>query len=278
VFCLSLVGKKLRLNRIFNGKSGRTLIVAIDHGVKFGVLKGLENPLETTKLVIEGGADGVIATPAIAKLIDRELSDAALIIRVDGGATIAGPDITNDNLIASVTDALILGADGVIAFGYVGVEREAQQLRKLGFLAKQCERWGIPLIAEMLTSEIVSHHFKGDTKREYPTVENLKLACRVGAEMGADLIKTCYSGEIDTFKEVVNGCPVTILVLGGPATDTIEGTLRMARDAMEAGAKGIVMGRNIWQRENPGAITRSLAKIIHENASVEEALRELNKV
>jgi fructose-bisphosphate aldolase/2-amino-3,7-dideoxy-D-threo-hept-6-ulosonate synthase len=276
---MSIVGKKIRLNKIFNRRGdGKALIVAIDHGIRFGALKGLENPLETTKVVVEGGADAIMATFAIAKIAYTALGNAAFVARVDGGATIIGPDITNDHIITSVGDAVSLGADGVVAFGYVGVEREAQQARKLGLLAKQCERWGIPLIAEMLTSEIVHHHFKKKAKQKYPIVENLKLACRVGAELGADVIKTYYPGDVDSFKEIVKGCPVPILILGGPTTDTVESLLSVVRDAMEAGAKGIVMGRNIWQRENPVAITRSLAKIIHENASVEEALKELDKV
>jgi fructose-bisphosphate aldolase/2-amino-3,7-dideoxy-D-threo-hept-6-ulosonate synthase len=274
---MSAVGKKIRLNRIFNRRDGKALIIAIDHGIRFGALRGLENPLETTRLVVEGGADGLMATPAIAKLVYTALDSAALIARVDGGATIIGPDITNDHLIASVGDAVRLGVDGVVAFGYVGVEREAQQVRKLGFLAKQCERWGMPLIAEMLTSEIVSHHFERKAKQEYPTVENIKLACRVGAEVGADAIKTYYTGEVDAFREVVNGCPVPILILGGPAADTVEDLLRMVKDAMEAGAKGVVMGRNVWQHKNPTAMTRGLANVIHENFSVEEAVRELAK-
>jgi fructose-bisphosphate aldolase/2-amino-3,7-dideoxy-D-threo-hept-6-ulosonate synthase len=274
---MSVVGKKIRLNRIFNKRSGRALIIAIDHGIRFGVLRGLENPLETTRLVVDGGADAIMATPAIAKLTYTALGNTALIVRVDGGATIIGPDITNDHLIASVEDAVSLGADGVIAFGYVGVKREAQQVRKLGFLAKQCERWGMPLIAEMLTSEMLSRHFKSGVKQEHSTVENLKLACRVGAEVGADVIKTYYPGDVDAFKEVIKGCPVPILILGGPATESVEGILRMVKDAMEAGAMGVVMGRNVWQHKNPAAMTRSLASIIHENASVEEALRELAK-
>jgi len=274
---LCIIGKNLRLRRIFRQDTGRSFIVAVDHGIRFGALKGIENPCVPIKAAREGGADAVIVTPAIARMIYQELGSMALIARVDGAATIIGPDITDDDITSPVEEAISVGADGIVAFGYVGVEKEKLSLRKLSIIASKCFRYGIPLMAEMIPPELSSRHYAKKKGEWDVNVDNLKLAVRVGAELGADIIKTYYTGDPDSFKEVVKSSPVPILVLGGPPTDSVEDFLSMIRDSVEAGAKGAVIGRNVWQHSDPVSMVRALSDIVHRCVSVEEAMRWLKK-
>jgi fructose-bisphosphate aldolase/2-amino-3,7-dideoxy-D-threo-hept-6-ulosonate synthase len=274
---LCIIGKNLRLRRIFRQDTGRSFIVAVDHGIRFGALKGIENPCVPIKAAREGGADAVIVTPAIARMIYQKLGSMALIARVDGAATIIGPDITDDDITSPVEEAISVGADGVVAFGYVGVEKEKLSLRKLSIIASKCFRYGIPLMAEMIPPELSSRHYAKKKGEWDVNVDNLKLAVRVGAELGADIIKTYYTGDPDSFKEVVKSSPVPILVLGGPPTDSVEDFLSMIRDSVEAGAKGAVIGRNVWQHSDPVSMVRALSDIVHRCVSVEEAMRWLKK-
>ncbi|MEM2739595.1 MAG: fructose-bisphosphate aldolase, partial [Candidatus Bathyarchaeia archaeon] len=237
---MSTIGKTLRLRRIFRRDTGRSFIVAVDHGVRFGALKGIEDPCIPVRAAREGGADAVMATPAIARVIYRELGGMALIARVDGAATIIGPDITDDDIVSPIEEAIAVGADAIVAFGYVGVERERRSLKKLSVISSRCFRYGIPLMAEMIPPELSSRHYAAKKGEWGVDVDNLKLAVRVGAELGADMIKTYYTGDPDSFREVVKSSPVPILVLGGPPTESVEGFLSMIRDSIEAGAKGAV--------------------------------------
>lgn len=272
---LCMVGKAVRLRRIFRRDSGRSFIVALDHGVRFGALKGIEDPRIPVRAAREGGADAVMVTPAIARIIYDELGGVALVARVDGAATIIGPDITDDDIVSPIEEAIAVGADAVVAFGYVGVEKERRSLRKLSMISSRCFRYGIPLIAEMIPRELASKHYAKSRGGWGVDVDSLKLAVRVGAELGADMIKTYYTGDPDSFREVVRSSPVPILVLGGPPTDSVEAFLHMIRDSIEAGARGAVIGRNVWQYSDPIGMVRALSGIVHGYISVEEAMRWL---
>ncbi len=274
---MCIIGKNLRLRRIFRRDTGRSFIVAVDHGVRFGALKGIEDPCIPVRAAREGGADAVMVTPAIARMVYHELGNMALIARIDGAATIIGPDITDDDIISPVEEAISIGADGVVAFGYVGVEKEKLSLRKLSIIASKCFRYGIPLMAEMIPPELSSKHYAKRRGEYGVNIDNLKLAVRVGAELGADIIKTYYTGDPDSFKEVARASPVPILVLGGPPTDSVEGFLSMIKDSIEAGAMGAVIGRNVWQHSDPVGMVRALSDIVHRCVSVEEAMKWLKK-
>ncbi|MCS7112917.1 MAG: 2-amino-3,7-dideoxy-D-threo-hept-6-ulosonate synthase [Nitrososphaerota archaeon] len=272
-----MAGKALRLRRIFRRDSGRSFIVAVDHGVRFGALKGIEDPRIPVRAAREGGADAVMVTPAIARIVYHELGDMALIARVDGASTIIGPDISYDDIISPVWEAIAVGADAVVAFGYVGVERERHSLRKLSIISSRCLRYGIPLMAEMIPSELSSRHYAKRRGEWSVDVDKLKLAVRVGAELGADMIKTYYTGDTDSFREVVRSSPAPILVLGGPPTDSVESFLSMIGDSIEAGARGAVIGRNVWQHSNPIGMVKALSGIVHGYTSVEEAMKWLRE-
>lgn len=251
------VGKKLRLGRIFDTKSNHTVIVAMDHGLFMGPVKGLEDPSSIAKKAVDGGADAVIVSLGMVKQVANEvIGKAGLILRVDGAVTAYGPDFFRTRRLASVEDALRLGADVVIAMGYVGTPAESEVLGNVGALSRECEEFGVPLVAEMIP-------IQGEKIKDPYSVDVVGLAARIGAEIGADVIKTHYTGSEETFREVVRGCPVPVVVAGGPKMKTEEQLLNVVRGALNAGAVGVALGRNIWQHKNPAGITRTIVDIVH---------------
>jgi fructose-bisphosphate aldolase/2-amino-3,7-dideoxy-D-threo-hept-6-ulosonate synthase len=167
-----------------------------------------------------------------------------------------------------VEEAIRLGADAVSVHINIGSKTEAEQLKKLGTISKICAEWGMPLLAMMYP--------RGDGINQFDE-KAVALASRVGAELGADIIKTNFTGSVESFKRVVEGCPVPVVVAGGPKMKSVEDVLKMVEMAMEAGARGVAIGRNIFQAENPTLMTKAIAMIVHENASVKEALELLGK-
>lgn len=260
-------GKRARLARIF--RRGKALVVAIDHGLKAGPLKGIENPRKVAELAAAGEVDAIMATPPVIEYISDILSNLYAIARVDGGATSIGSDITNDSILFTVEEAISVGADAVVAFGYVGVEKECEQIKKLSRVASECRRLGVPLIAEMLPADLVKHHFSGEGRGLNP--ESIALATRVGWEVGADAVKTYYTGDPETFKRVVDSCPIPILVLGGPPVVDFATFLEQIENALKAGAQGVIVGRNIWQHPTPKQALRALSKVVHEGYPAKEA-------
>ncbi|MCK4478212.1 fructose-bisphosphate aldolase [Candidatus Bathyarchaeota archaeon] len=268
---MSQVGKTLRLGRIFDQKTNRTVIVAIDHGLFMGPLKGLVEPPKVVKKALKGGANAVVVSPGECQHIATEVKgQAGLILRIDGATTIYGPEFFNTRRIALVEDAVRMGVDAVIAMGYIGTAKENEVLASLGAIARECEKFGVPLVAEMIP-------VKGERIKDPYSAEVVGLAARVGAEMGADIIKTYYTGREDTFKEVVRGCTVPVVIAGGPKMETEEQVLKMVERAISAGAVGVAFGRNIWQHENPEGMTRAITKIVHEKVTIKKALKEFKK-
>jgi fructose-bisphosphate aldolase/2-amino-3,7-dideoxy-D-threo-hept-6-ulosonate synthase len=241
----------------------------MDHGLFLGPVKGLEDPFEVARKTLKNGADALIVTPGVCSLIAGEVKRrAGIILRIDGATTPYGPDLFDVRRIASVKDAVKMGADAVVAMGYVGALKENETLQNLGLIARECEEFGVPLVAEMLpvTCEKIKDPYDAEV---------VSLAARVGAEIGADLIKTHYTGTEDTFKEVVKSCPVPIVIAGGPKMRTAEHALKVAKEAINAGAVGLAFGRNVWQHEDPEAMTRALGKVVHGKSSVQEASKGL---
>ncbi len=270
------VGKEMRMSRLFNPRSNRMVLVTMDHGICINPVKEINNPSKVVGKIVEGGADAVLLTPGIAKCAYEKLlgSDTSLMIRIDGTATSIGPDLTNDELIYSVEGALRMGADAVATFGVIGVPREAQLSRKNGKVSEDCEIWDMPLMIEMIPEEILRHQFAERAGRRWPSdPEVVKYSARVAAELGADIVKGYYTGDKNTFREVIEYCPVPYVVLGGPAADDPQLLLRFVRDAMDCGAAGVSMGRNVWTYKDPASLVGAICRIVHEDTSVEEALR-----
>jgi fructose-bisphosphate aldolase/2-amino-3,7-dideoxy-D-threo-hept-6-ulosonate synthase len=264
---VSEVGKAIRFERIFDRKTKKTVIVPMDHGVTMGPIKGLYDMAKTVDLVAEGGANAVLGHRGLPLYGHRGYGrDVGLILHLSA-STILGPDPNHKVLVMTVEDALRLGADGVSIHVNIGAEDEAEMLKNLGEISAKCRYWGMPLLVMMYPRgrKIESEH----------DVEVVKVAARAGAELGADIIKTNYTGDPDSFKEVVRGCPAPVVIAGGPKMETDRDVLEMVEGAIEAGGAGTSIGRNIFQHDNPTKMTRAIARIVHEGWSAEEAMEEL---
>lgn len=256
-------GKKRRLRRIFRDDN-RAVIVPMDHGVTIGPVLGLVNMQEITNKLLQGGVDAVILHRGTAKHVNT--GNAGLIIHLSG-ITKLSPDPDNKVQVCSVEEALRIGADAVSVQVNVGAEREDEMLAKLGRIADDCDRYGIPLLAMMYP--------RGKKIQNQHAVDVVAHAARLGEELGADIIKTNYTGSSETFKEVVRGCHVPIIIAGGPKAETVQEVLQMVHDSIKAGGAGLSIGRNVFQYENPTLMVKALSAITHRGASVDEALKIL---
>lgn len=272
------MGKEIRMGRLFNPESGRTVIIAADHGICISPMKELNDMQRLISQVVEGGANGMLLSPGMSRLTYQELvgTCTSLIVRIDGSVTSIGPDQTNDRLISSVEAAVRSGADAVITVGGIGVEREAELSQKIGFVADECERWGIPQLTEIVPSEILAYQFADRAERQWPdNVEIVKYCARVGAELGADIFKGYYTGDPTSFREVIEYCPVPYVLLAGPAAGDVEVFLGFVKEAIDCGAAGVSVGRNVFAHPRPAAMTRALCRIVHEGAAVQSVMKDL---
>ena len=257
---------KSRTRRIF-AADGRTVIIALDHTAYFGPMAGLERPGEMLRTIVAAGADAVLTTAGIAARFGDCLGRAGLILRADGGSTMRDPQPAGLRQVISVERALRLGADALVCMGMIGFPDESASLRVLTDLADECSRWGLLLLAEMLVQG------RGGEK---PTVEDVTFAARVGAELGGDFIKTSYIGPPETYRVVTETCYAPLVVLGGEKTSDDRGVLEAVAGALEAGAVGVAIGRNVWQHSDPAGMVRALVALVHGGATVAEALGEIS--
>jgi len=258
-------GKERRLKRIFRDDQ-RTVIVPMDHGVTVGPVKGLVKMQEIIDKLLQGGVDAVVLHRGVAKHVDT--GNAGLIVHLSG-STKLGPDPNNKVQVCSVEEAVRIGADVVSVHVNFGAEQEDKMLTKLGRVADDCDRYGMPLLAMMYP--------RGPKIQNEHAVDVVAHAARLGAELGADIVKTNYTGSVDTFKEVVRGCYVPVIIAGGPKVETVREVLQMVHDSIKVGGAGLSIGRNVFQHENPTLMVRALSAIVHEGTSVEESLRILGE-
>jgi predicted phospho-2-dehydro-3-deoxyheptonate aldolase len=262
-----MIGKKIRLERIIDRNSGKTVIIPMDHGVTVGPIAGLEDMRETISRVVAGGANAILMHKGIVSAGHRGAGkDVGLIIHLSGGTTLS-PDPNAKVLICSVEEAIKLGADAVSIHINLGAETDKEMLRQLGFISQRCLEWQMPLVAMMYT--------RGEKIKSEFDVAYVKHAARVGAELGADIVKVPYTGSVASFKEVVRGCPVPVVIAGGPKMTSDEDIFNMAAGALEAGAAGLSIGRNAFQHKNPEKMVAALCKMVHEGAGVKDAMKML---
>lgn len=252
-------GKTRRLKRIMQ-PDNRTVIVPMDHGVTVGPILGIENMQTIIGKLVEGNADAVLVHQGIAKRVDT--GKAGLIVMLSGVSNL-NPNPNGKVQVCSVNEAIRIGADGVSVHINVGAQDEDKMLQTLGKVSEECEQFGMPLLAMMYPRgpKITSEH----------APEVVAHAARIGAELGADIIKTNYTGSIDTFKTVIESCPIPVVIAGGPKCKSLTEVLQTTFDALQAGASGLSIGRNVFQCDNPTKITKALSSIVHQGATVAQA-------
>lgn len=250
-------GMKNRLAQLIQS-DGRCFFLPIDHGYFLGPTTRLERPGETIRPILPY-ADALFVTRGVLRsCIDPEKSKP-IILRVSGGTSIVGKDLANEGITTSVEEAIRLNASAVGVSIFVGSEYEKETLLNLARLVDECERYGIPVMAVTAVGRELE-------KRD---ARYLALSCRIAAELGAKVVKTYWCA--DGFEKVVEGCPVPVVMAGGPKCETEIEVFRFVHDGIEKGAAGINLGRNVWQHDHPVAMMKALRAIVHEDATPEEA-------
>ncbi|MHC4061733.1 MAG: 2-amino-3,7-dideoxy-D-threo-hept-6-ulosonate synthase [Planctomycetota bacterium] len=259
-----MIGKMIRLERIIDRNSSRTVIIPMDHGVTVGPVAGLADMRTTVSKVVAGGANAILMHKGMVRAGHRGAGqDVGLIIHLSGGTSMS-PDPNAKELVCTVEEAVRLGADAVSVHINLGAETDKEMLAQLGYVSERCLQWQMPLVAMIYT--------RGPKIKNEFDVDNIKHAARVGAELGADIVKVPYTDSVETFSEVVQGCPVPVVIAGGPKMDSDKDIFKMVYGALEAGAAGVSIGRNAFQHEKADKMVKALCKMVHHGATIEEAV------
>ncbi|GGN14338.1 2-amino-3,7-dideoxy-D-threo-hept-6-ulosonate synthase [Halarchaeum nitratireducens] len=252
-------GTRARLDRI--GTDGNYLTVPMDHGVTLGPVAGLRDIETTIDAVTRGGADAVLTQKGIAERVHPNKNDAGYIVHLNG-STVIGPDENDKRQTGTVEDAVRAGADAVSFHINVGSDHEPEQLTALSEVTSEAHRLGLPVLAMA--------YARGPGVDGHDP-ESLGHAVRLAEELGADLVKTAYSGDTESFEHVVGSTAKPVIIAGGsPEGD--RATLAAVRGAMDAGGRGVSMGRSIFQHDDPEAMARAVSAVVHDDASVDDAL------
>jgi len=255
--------------------SGNAVVVAIDHGQHGGVHEGFEDPGATLDRVLAGAPDGIIAgVPFVRRFADRLPPELTRIATVDllANSTVPGESEGAEihRRAFSVEEAARVGADAIKTALVYGREDPAVLGDNLEFVADAAET----ARARGLEA-VVEPTLWGQRVGDELDAGRLEHANRVGFEIGADVLKSPYPGDPEAFAPIVEHAPVPVLIAGGPATDSDEAALEMVAEAMDAGARGVMIGRNVWQREDVPAMIRAVRAIVHENATAAAAAERL---
>jgi putative autoinducer-2 (AI-2) aldolase len=256
-------GMKNRLSRIIKPDTNRTVMLALDHGYFLGPTKKLEDARSTIEPLLPY-ADALMLTRGILRTSVDPGEDVPIVLRVSGGSSIVGKDLSNEGITTCMEEAVRLNVSAVALSIFVGTDYEHQTLCNLATLVDQALPYGIPVLAVTAVGKELG-------KRD---VRFLSLSCRIAAELGASYVKTYYC---DEFEKIVESCPIPIVIAGGPKLETELDALEMAHNAVEKGAAGVDMGRNIWQSPHPVAMIKAIRAVVHQKMSPQEAHQVFEK-
>jgi putative autoinducer-2 (AI-2) aldolase len=250
-------GLKNRISRMIKPADGRSVMLACDHGYFMGPTRRLEVPRKTFEPLVPY-ADALSVTRGVLRTSVDPTWDVPILLRVSGGTSVLHDDLSDEGITVAMKDALRLNVSAVSLSVFVGTSHEKQSLLNLAKLVDEGEDRGMPVLAITAVGKELE-------KRD---ARYLALACRLSAEIGAHIVKTYYC---EGFSKVVEGCPVPLVVAGGPKLNTEVDAFQLAHDALQEGAVGVDMGRNIWQNDHPVAMIKAIRAIVHESATVREA-------
>ncbi len=248
-------GIKNRLSRIINPKTSRCVMLAVDHGYFLGPTSGLEVPRKTIEPLLPY-ADALMLTRGVLRTSIDPNVDIPIVLRVSGGNSVVGEDLSNEGITVSIEDAIRLNASAMALSIYVGSKYENQTIVNLAKLIDEGKKYGIPVLAVTAVGKEMARD-----------VRYLSLSSRIAAELGADMVKTYYC---ENFQQVVKTCPVPIVVAGGKKIQEKD-ALKLAYNSVHEGAVGVDMGRNVFQSDSPVGMIKAVRAIVHENASVKKA-------
>jgi len=249
-------GMKNRVSKIIRPEDGRCVMLAVDHGYFLGPTEGLELPCRTIQPLLSH-ADSLMITRGVLRTSVNPNTDVPIVLRVSGGSSIVGEDLSNESIMTSIEDAIKLNATCLALSIFVASKYEHQTLTALSKLVDEGEKYGIPVLAVTAVGKEMARDAR-----------YLGLACRIAAELGAHVVKTYYC---ENFERVVEGCPVPVVIAGGKKLSKELDALELAYNAIEHGAVGVDMGRNIWQSDHPVAMIKAIRAIVHNNSDAEGA-------
>jgi putative autoinducer-2 (AI-2) aldolase len=253
-------GMKNRLSKIIKPENSRCVMLAVDHGYFLGPTERLENPRETIGPLLNY-ADSLMLTRGVLRTSVIPESNTPIVLRVSGGSSIIGEDLSKETIVTSIEEAIKLNASCLALSIFVGSKYEFQTLKNLSRLVNEGEKYGIPVLAVTAVGKEMARDSR-----------YLGLACRIAAELGAHVVKTYHCPDFDN---VVEGCPVPVIIAGGKKLAERD-ALQLTFDALKDGASGVDMGRNIWQSDTPVAMIKAVRAIVHENSTVKEAYDQYN--
>jgi fructose-bisphosphate aldolase/2-amino-3,7-dideoxy-D-threo-hept-6-ulosonate synthase len=258
-----MIGKEIRIERIMNRNTGRSVIVPMDHGFTLGQIEGLTDMTKTISDVSDGGANAIVLHKGIVKRGHRRRGrDIGLIVHLSGSTSL-NPDPNDKVLVCTVEEAIALGADAVSIHINLGAPNESKMLEEAAKVVRECNRWGVPLLV------MIYPRGKGIDPYSPATVGH---CVRVAEELGADLIKTNYTGDPVSFGKICAACSVPVFIAGGEKAGDRE-TLVAIRDSVRAGGAGVCVGRNAFQRDDPRAFVEALCRVVHDEVDPDEALK-----
>jgi fructose-bisphosphate aldolase, class I len=259
-----MIGKMIRLERILSRETGRTVIVPLDHGVTVGPIDGLIDVKTSVNAVAMGGANAIVIHKGLVTSGHRRRGrDVGLIVHLSASTNLS-PFPNAKTLVCTVEEAIKLGADAISIHINIGDGTEREMLADFGQVSREARDWGMPLLAMIYP--------RGEKIKDEYEPRVIKHAARLGAEIGADIVKVSYTGAVDSFREVVSGCPVPVVIAGGPKMNSEREILEMVKGSVEAGGAGVSIGRNVFQHRNPTRMVGAISLLVHENSTVEEAL------
>ena len=256
-----MIGKQIRMERIIDRNTGKSVIIPMDHGMTMGQIDGLLQMSETIAAVSDGGANAIILHKGLVKTGHRRKGrDIGLIIHLSTGTSM-NPDPNDKVLTCTVEEAISLGADAVSIHINLGAAQESKMIESAGMVVRDCNRWGIPLLA------MVYPRGAGINPTDPRHVGH---AVRVAEELGADMVKTNYTGDIESFKKIVEASSIPVFIAGGEKAGDIE-TLQIIHDATHiAHCSGVCMGRNAFQRNDTAIFVNKVCKVVHEMSRPED--------
>lgn len=242
-----MLGKTRRLSRIMVGEKQRCLLSPMDHGGWLGPVTGIQYPRAITEAVIKGGANALLISPGFYKRVAPVVPPSVgIVLRVSLTAGLSEEGY-QETPISSLETAVRMDADAIAVSVFFGRNGDIEIYRWLASLIDNADQYGMPVVAEMMPPSDVSYDAKA-----------IAHAARIGMEIGADIVKTNYCGDVDAMKGIVASAPVPIIVAGGPSKGDVDGTADLARDAIAGGAVGVAIGRRVWQADDPEAVTRKI--------------------
>jgi 3-hydroxy-5-phosphonooxypentane-2,4-dione thiolase len=249
-------GMENRFSKIIRPKNGRCVMLAVDHGYFLGPTEKLEVPQKTIQPLLPH-IDSIMLTRGVLRTSLPSISDVPIVLRVSGATSIIGNDLSNESITTAFEDAIRLNVSCLALSIFVGSKYEHQTLANLATLVDNGERYGIPILAVTAVG-----------KEMVRDARYLGLACRIAGELGAHVVKTYYC---ENFEKVIEGCPVPVIIAGGKKLAKEKDVLELTFNAINDGASGVDMGRNIWQSDHPVAMIKAVRSIVHQGFTIQEA-------